>query len=69
MYSADFRVCPSCAHADPIVVTIPGKQPAYVIARSDYGCTGPKQLPGVAAEVSDRRLESVRDAQLDGPLL
>src|SRR6516162_1006500 len=38
----DFRPCPFGAHAEPIVVTIPGEQPAYVIACPECGATGPK---------------------------
>jgi hypothetical protein len=48
----DFRLCPLCAHAVPIVVTIAGDPPAYVIACSECGATGPKQLPGVPVEVA-----------------
>jgi len=48
----NLRNCPFCAHAEPIVVTIAGEQPAYVIACPEYGATGPKQLPGVPVEVA-----------------
>jgi len=48
MPSANFRSCPFCAHAEPIVVTIP----AYVIACPECGATGPKQLPGIPVEVA-----------------
>jgi hypothetical protein len=36
----DFRPCPFCAHAEPIVVTIAGNQPAYVIACPDAARPG-----------------------------
>jgi hypothetical protein len=52
MNSAGFRLCPFCAHDKPIVVTIAGEQPAYVIACPECGATGPKQLPGVPVEVA-----------------
>ena len=38
----DFRQCPFCDHALPIVVTVPSGQPAYVIACLECGATGPK---------------------------
>ena len=52
MDELDFRPCPFCAHTEPIVVTIAGEQPAYVIACPECGATGPKQLPGVTVEVA-----------------
>jgi hypothetical protein len=48
----DFRLCPFSARDKPIVVTIAGEQPAYVIACPECGATGPKQLPGVPVEVA-----------------
>jgi hypothetical protein len=50
--TTDFRPCPFCAHAEPMVVTIAGEQPAYVIACPECGATGPKRLPGVPVEVA-----------------
>ena len=52
MSARDFRPCPFCAHAKPIVVTIPGDPLAYVIACPECGATGPKQLPDVALETA-----------------
>ena len=48
---SEFRLCPFCAHDKPIVVTIAGEPSAYVIACSECGATGPKQLPGVPVTV------------------
>ena len=45
-------LCPFCALAPPIVVTITGNPPAYVIACPECGATGPKQLPGVPVQVA-----------------
>jgi hypothetical protein len=50
--TTDLRPCPYCAHAEPIVVTIEGEQPANVIACPECGATGPKQLSGVPVEVA-----------------
>ena len=50
--SLDFRSRPFCAHAEPIVATIPGEEPAYVIACPECGATAPKQLPGVPVDVA-----------------
>jgi hypothetical protein len=59
--SANFRPCPFCAHAEPIVVTIAGERPAYVIACPECGATRPKQLPSAPVEVAidawNRRFE------------
>ena len=44
--------CPFCAHAEPIVATIAGEQPAYIIPCPESVTTRPKQLPGVTAEVA-----------------
>ena len=52
MNESEFRLSPFCAHAEPIVVTVAGKQQAYVIACPECGATGPKQLPSVPAEVA-----------------
>jgi len=66
MDSPDFSPCPFCAHAKPIVVTIAGDPPAYVIACPECGATGPKQLPGVALETAvdawNRRYGMTTDA-------
>ena len=48
----DMRLCPFCAHAAPIIVTVPRDPMAYVIACPECGATGPKQLPGVALAVA-----------------
>ena len=52
MEAHDFRPCPFCAHDKPIVVAIPGDQPAFIIARPECGASGPKQLPGVPLEIA-----------------
>ena len=49
MEAPDFRPCPFCAHDKPIVVTITGDPPVYIVACPECGASGPKQLPGVRA--------------------
>src|SRR4030095_10532520 len=43
----DFRPCPFCAHEKPVVVTIAGDPPVYIVACPECDASGPKQLPGV----------------------
>lgn len=49
---AELRPCPFCAHEQPIVVTIAGEPPVYIVACPECGASGPKQLPGVEVAVA-----------------
>ncbi len=49
---AELRPCPFCAHETPVVVTIAGEPPVYIVACPECGASGPKQLPGVEVAVS-----------------
>jgi transcription elongation factor Elf1 len=48
----ELRPCPLCAFNKPVVVTIAGESPVYIVACPECGASGPKQLPGVAVEVA-----------------
>ena len=52
MDAPDPRLCPFCAHDKPIIVEVPGDEPAFVVMCPECGATGPKQLPGVPVEVA-----------------
>ena len=57
MDERDVRLCPFCAHAKPIMVTIEGEEPAYVIACPECGAGAEAvtERPGAGC---DRRVES-----------
>jgi transcription elongation factor Elf1 len=68
---AELRPCPFCAHETPIVVTIAGAPPVYIVACPECGASGPKQLPGVEVAVAvdawNRRFAGCIDAVIAPP--
>jgi hypothetical protein len=47
MQLTDCRSCSFCAKDKPIIVTIVGEPPAYVIACPECGATGSKSMPRI----------------------